>query len=168
MFGFGKKRPSPVPCKANPGIGAEGNVGFSNGSRTWNEAFNVVVLAASALKQRGHAVTNEKTWLSHAASGFALLPQLVELRPLNDGGVQTLTTMQVNHPSLTPGGVFEFQHSTGNTMAESITAGFDQWAQTDFVPLLEALQAKPGVCTSMEMELPPESGKPARARRAIL
>ena len=97
-----------------------------------------------------------------------LLPQLVEFQPLEDGGVRTVTTIQSNHPGLAPEGVFEYQHSAGQSVAEAVTRGFDQWIQTDFVPLLEALRPKPETCTAMEMALPARAGRPARVRRAIL
>jgi hypothetical protein len=59
-----------------------------------------------------------------------LTPQFVGLNPLEQGGVRTVTTIQVNHPQLVPEGVFEYQHSTGDSTAESILKGFEEWAQT--------------------------------------
>ena len=96
-----------------------------------------------------------------------ILPQIVEIHPLDKGGVRTVTTMQVNHPELSPDGVFEFQHSTGDNVADSISRGFDQWLQMDFVPLLDALRPKPEACTVLEMALPAKDGRPARVRRAV-
>lgn len=167
MFGFGKKKPAPTSCPANPGIGAEAKVSFSNGARTWTEAVNVVQVAADVFKQRGYSVSNEKTWLLHGESKFAILPQLVAIEPM-EGGVRTVTTMQVNHPTLAPAGVFEYQHSAADNVVEATARGFDQWIQTDFVPLLEALSPQPKTCTAMEMEFPAKEGKPGRIRRAIL
>lgn len=168
MFGFSKKKPAPPPCSANPGIGIEAKVSFANGERTWSENVHLVRLAAAVCKKQGHAVADEKTWLHHTESGFVILPQLVEMQPLADGGVRTVTTVQINHPTLAPCGVFEYQHSTGNSMAESISKGFDQWAQMDFATLLEALRPKPQDCTAMELAFPAKDGKPARVRRAVL
>jgi len=167
MFGFGKKTAPPL-CKSNPGIGAEGKVAFATGDRSWTEEFNTVTLAASALQAHGFVVRTEKTWLVHEDSGFVLLPQLVELQPLEDGGVRTVTTMQTNHPGLAPDGLFEYQHSTGDSSAGAIRKGFDQWAQADFPPLIDALRPKPQTCTMLEMAFPAEDGAPARVRRAIL
>jgi hypothetical protein len=87
---------------------------------------------------------------------------------LDDGGVRTVTTMQTHHPTLSSDGVFEYQHSTGNSIADSTSKGIDQWVQTDFVVLLDALRPQPENCTAMEMEFPASDGKPARVRRAIL
>jgi len=167
MFGFRKKTAPPL-CKSNPGICVEGKVAFARGDRSWTEEFNTVSLAASALQERGFAVRTEKTWLVHEDSGFLLLPQLVELQPLDDGGVRTVTTIQTNHPGLAPDGLFEYQHSTGDSSADSIRKGFDQWAQVDFPPLIDALRPKPQACTMLEMAFPAKDAAPARVRRAIL
>jgi len=167
MFGFGKKTPPPL-CKSNPGICVEGKVAFARGDRSWTEEFNTVTLAASALQGRGLVVRREKTWLVHEESGFILLPQLVEIQPLEDGGARTVTTIQTNHPDLAPDGLFEYQHSTGDTVADSIRKGFDQWVQVDFPPLTDALCPKPQTCTMLEMTFPAKNGAPARVRRAML
>ena len=168
MFGFRRKRPAPSLCRSNPGIGVEAKVSFANGLRTWTEQVNLVGLAEDAFKKRDYSVVNETTWLRHSDSHFMILPQIVEIHPLDKGGVRTVTTMQVNHPELSPDGVFEFQHSTGDNVADSISRGFDQWLQMDFVPLLDALRPKPEACTVLEMALPAKDGRPARVRRAVL
>lgn len=167
MFGFGRKSP-PQPCKSNPGHGAEWKFAFSTEQKTWTEEFNAVTLAASVLEQRGYAVRSEKTWLVHPDSGFILLPQLAEFHPLQDGGVRTVTTMQANHPRLVPDGLFEYQHSTGDSAGDSIRHGFDQWAQTDFPVLLDATRPKPETCMMLKMAFPAKDGQPARVRRALL
>jgi uncharacterized protein DUF6348 len=164
---FGKETAPPL-CKSNPGICVDGKVALARGDRSWTEQFNAVTLAASALQVHGFAVRAEKTWLVHEDSGFILLPQLVQLQPLEDGGMQTVTTMQANHPGLAPDGLFEFQHSTGDTTADSIRKGFDQWVQGDFPPLIDALRPKPQVCTMLELAFPAKDGAPARVRRAML
>jgi hypothetical protein len=167
MFGFHKSKPAPSLCPSNPGIGVEAKVAFANGQRSWTENVNAVTLAAQALKKLGHAVANEKTWLHHTESGFQLVPQLVGIHPLQKG-VRTVTTMQSNHSTLAPRGVFEYQHSTGEDIAKSIASGFEQWAQTDFVTLLDAIQPQPKSCTALEMAFPATDDRPARLRRAVL
>jgi hypothetical protein len=168
VFGFRKTKPAPALCPSNPGKGTEARVAFSTGNRRCNEEVNLVNLAAAVFKKHGYSVANEKTWLHHSDSGFKILPQLVEFRPLERGGVQTVSTVQTNHPTLAAGGVFEFQHATGNSIAESVSNGFDQWLQTDFVTLLEALRPKPESCTALEMEFPAKEGMSGRVRRAVL
>lgn len=168
MFGFRKRKPVPPFCPSNRGIGTGARVAFSTGNRSWTEEVNLVSLGAEAFKKRGYPVVAEQTLLHHADSGFMILPQLIEIHPLEEGAVRTVTTMQTNHPTLAPDGVFEYQHSTGSSIAESISKGFDQWLQTDFVPLRDALQPKPETCMMLEMAFPAQRGKPARVRRAIL
>jgi Family of unknown function (DUF6348) len=167
MFGF-RKQPPPL-CPSNTGrMGTAGRVAFANAERSWTEHFDLVSQAADAFKSRGYSVTSHKTWLEHGDSGFAILPQLAEFQPLDSGGVRTVTTMQLNHPTLVPGGLFEYQHSTGDNMVDSLTKGVDQWVQTDFVTLLDALRPKPQTCTTMEMTFPAKDGQPPRTRRAVL
>jgi hypothetical protein len=168
MFGFRKGKPAPPKCPANPGIASEGKLAFSTGDRSWTEAVNLVSIAAKVLKSRGHSVTSQKTWLLHSGSGFMILPLLLEVHPLDDGGVQTVTTIQTNHPAILSDGVFEYQHSTGNSIADSISTGFDQWLQTDFVSLLDALRPKAETCMTLELSFPARDGKPERHRRAVL
>lgn len=132
------------------------------GDRSWSEHFNTVDLAYSVLKEEDFDVQREKSWLEHPESGLIIFPQLVEFQPLDDGGIRTTTTLQVNHPLLVPEGTFEYQHSSGDKTEESIRKGFDQWMRTDFLPLLDASQAEPRLCTSMEFPFPPE-----RVRRAV-
>ncbi len=178
MFGFFKKKPlppaapvhlpSPPICRSNPGRGVTATIGFANGQRTWSEHVDVVALAAEVFEKYKHVVSNNKTWIDHPESGFKILPLLVEFQPLDNGGVRTVTTVQVNHSVLAPQGIFEFQHSNGSSTADSISKGLDQWIQTDFVTLLDALKPKPVICTVLSMSFPAEDGKPARTRRAIL
>lgn len=158
----------PTTCKANPGITLEGRVGFANGLRSWTEEFNVLQIAEKAFKQRGEAVIRFESWLEHRCTGFVIQPLFVELQPLEKGGVNTTTTIEISHPQLTPGGVFEYQHASGDNTEQSILKGFDQWVQLDFAVFLEALQPKLETLTGMEMEFPAKDGAPGRKRRAIL
>lgn len=165
---FFRKKATPKLLSSNPGKSVSGKIGLSNAEKSWTEHFNVIALLASVLEKLGHRVHSEKSWLVHQDSGFTLLPGLVEFQPLQDGGVRTTTTVQTNHPDLMPDGVFEYQHSSGNTLEESIREGFEQWAQMDLVALLETLKQKPETCTTLKMRFPEKDGKPAFSRRAVL
>jgi len=68
MFGF-RKRSAPPLRSSNPGIGVEGKVAFARGDRSWTEEFNTVTLAASALKERGYAVSKERPGSSTPTAG---------------------------------------------------------------------------------------------------
>jgi hypothetical protein len=162
------KKAAPKLLPSNPGISAAGEIAFSNGPKTWTEHYNVVTLMASVLRDLGYLIEREESWLLHPGSGFALLPRLVQLRPLEKGGVQTTTTLQTHHPALVPDGVFEYQHATGDKVEDSLRKGFEQWAQTGFVALLDALQPMPANCTTLRMTFPEKDGKLGYARRAVL
>jgi len=165
---IGARKPPPFCPSNTAGMGTAGKVELSNGEQSWTEHFDAVSEAAAAFKSHSHAVTTHKTWLEHGDSGFLIQPRLAELQLLEGGGVRTVTTMQVNHPTLIPTGVFEYQHATGDTVVNSLTNGFDQWVQTDFVTFLDALRIKPQSCTMMEMIFPAKNGKPELVRRAVL
>ena len=158
----------PVKCAANPGTGIHGRVAFANSEGSWTESFHLIHLAARVLRERGHEVVEHDTWLDLRASGFVLQPLIVELRPLEQGGVQTLTTIDVRHANLVPEGLFEYQHSTGDTVEDSLGKGIAAWEEIDLAVLLDALREKPKTCTTMEMNFPARDGAPARARRAVL
>jgi hypothetical protein len=164
-----ESREPPPLCPSNSDrLGTGGEVAFSNGNRSWTERFDVVTEAAAALRSRGYAIIAHEKWLEHGDSGFTIQPLFHGMQLLDDGGVHTMTTLQVNHPTLIPGGAFEYQHATGDTVTESLAKGFDQWVQADFVTLLDALLAEPEHCTTMEMTFPGKDGKPELIRRAVL
>jgi hypothetical protein len=167
MVGF-RKRTVPKLLPSNPGISVAGKVSFSNAEKNWIEHYNVIALLESFLGEQGQLVQREESWLVHQDSGFILLPRLVNLQPLDKGGVRTTTTIQTNHPVLVPAGIFEYQHSTGNNVEDSLRKGFDQWAQTDFVALREALQTSPKTCTTLNFSFPEKDGRPPYSRRAVL
>lgn len=159
---------TPKRSPSNPGKGSAGSGAFQRAEKSWKETFDLLELLASALAEKGHAVRTEKHWHVHENSGFILMPQTVELQPLDEGGVRTTSTIQTNHDALMPDGVFEYQNSTGDRVEESFRKGFEQWVETDWVTLLEALKAKPEICTSLEYRVPPRTGMPAECRRVIL
>jgi hypothetical protein len=140
----------------------------SKDGRSWREEVDIVALAATTLARHEHAVERQGEWLHHPESGFAIVPRIVTFEPLTDGGVHTVTTVQVNHPVLAPDGVFEYQHAIGDGLGEAISSGFSQWAELDFVALLDALQPQAKSCAVMEMAFPEKDGRPARKRRAVL
>ena len=100
-------------------------------------------------------------------SGLIIRPRLVEVIPLKQG-IRTVVTVAIGHPEIGPNGIFEYQHSTGENLEDSIRKGFDQWIQLDLITLLDALHPKPESCTMMEMTFPEGDGKAARSRRAVL
>jgi hypothetical protein len=160
---------SPAENPANPGIAPAGNVAFTNSERTWNESFDCIEILTRLLTQHGHTPRKfDRDRILDDTTGLVIRPLLAHFQPVETGGVQTVCTIEVKHPTAFPTAVFEYQHSGGKTMAESIAAGFDQWCQSDFVALQEATRAKPSTCTFMIMEAPATADEPARKRRIVL
>jgi hypothetical protein len=161
--------PSSSPrCPGNPGRTVSGDVAFTNGDRRWTESFHLVRIAVGVLRNRGHEVVEHDAWLELRPSGLVLQPLLVEIQLLEKGGVHTLTTIDVRHPELIKEGLFEYQHSTGDQVVESLTKGFESWESVDLPVLLDALRPKPEKCSLWVMTFPEKDGRPARVRRAVL
>ena len=93
---------------------------------------------------------------------------MLSLKPLDAGrGTRSSTVIRISHPQLITEEIFEYQHSMGTTLNESLTKGFEDWAQTDLVALLDALEETPRQCTTMQMTRPAEAEQPERRRRLI-
>jgi len=167
MFRFWKRKPAPTLCPSNPGIGTTFRVAFQDGEQGWTEEADLVALVAEAMARHGHRVARRKGCVEHRATGMAFSPQFVELQPLAEGGVHTVTTIQADHPSLPAAGVFEYQHSAGDSAAAAVGEGFHAWAQTDLVVLLDCLREQPETCMTMEVVFPASGGQPSLRRRAV-
>lgn len=122
---------------------------------------------ANVLTQGGYEFARQKACLT-LPSGLVLQPRFVSLQPLDNGGVSTVTTVEVSHSTSIPGGVFEFQHSTGASTEESLVQGFASWMNLDLPVLLDSLQTTPKHCTLINFDFPPRDGSPARKRRVVL
>lgn len=159
---------SPTTASGNPGRATEGRVAFETGEWTWAETFDVIETTTRVLGANGHDVVRSPRSVLVTASGFELLPQVVDVTLLEDGGVQTLTTVEVRHPQLVPDGLFEYQHSTGDTLEGSLTKGIESWVALDLPVLLDALRDEPTACSIWKMAFPATADRPARVRRAVL
>ncbi|HEY6259125.1 MAG TPA: DUF6348 family protein [Xanthobacteraceae bacterium] len=129
---------------------------------------DVVQMAAHALEQRGHPVTRHESWLEHRGTKFVFQPRLIEVHPLKDGGVRSVTTMATIHPELASKGIFEYQHATGNSLNDAVSRGFDDWAKLDLVVLMDSERDKAQHCAAFEMAFPPRDDRAALNRRALL
>ncbi len=154
----------------DPGISLEDEVDFAYGtSRTWDDESNVArVGARRTLEDLGYSVGFRGRWLEHPESGFRFRPKLLDYETLDDGRVQTVSVIQSVHQTLVPDGVFEYQHSTGDTLEDSIQEGYERWAQMDLVVLLDALREEPEECTILKMSFPAKEDAPALQRRMVL
>jgi hypothetical protein len=122
---------------------------------------------ADVLTSAGHSLSTGKSWIE-LETGLVLQPGLVSFHPLEQGGVRTVTTVEVSHPTGIPAGVFEFQHSAGKDTRQSLTKGFDAWMHLDLPVFLDALRPKPEQCTFLEYVFPAQSATCAQKRRVVL
>jgi hypothetical protein len=158
----------PKLLKSNPARGVEGRIAISGRQPTDVETVNVLDLMERVFREKNRPVLRQEFWLELPESGFVILPQIAGVDAMPQGGVHSVTTIQVHHPTLTPDGVFEYQHSWGDTVTEAMARGFDQWFQVDFVAFEDALLPQPKTCMTMEMSFPATEGKPEYCRRAVL
>jgi hypothetical protein len=155
----------PPFSKANPGDGTSVRVGFSRANRTWEEEANVLTALISLLKSRGMRPRHAQEWLA-LSNGLILRPQFVSLQPRDDEAVATTTTIEVNHPVLCPEGTFEYQHSIGNTLGDSVGKGIASWADVDLPVFMDALRDTPQECTAVVKEVVADT-RPKRKRQIL-
>jgi hypothetical protein len=153
-----------------PNLGTKLRVAFTSQRRSWEEDFDLLDVTAHVLRWLGHTVSpGAPGVLRIDPAGLMLRPSLQHFQPLDDGaGSDSVSTIHVAHPAFGPGEVFEFQHSTGQTLEQALRAGVEQWARVDLPVFLDALAPKPAHCMLMQMGFPAKDDAPARARRAVL
>jgi hypothetical protein len=167
-----KRKQSPPPlAAANPGHCGAIHVDFSNKGREWAEDADPFQILADVLRARGIKAKHEEegspqAWLE-LENGWIVRPGFFQMEPQDDDSVRTSTTIDMNHPELCPGGIFEYQHAAGATMNESLRAGFEGWAATDLPVLIDASREKPEICTFMILEYPATRSLPARKRQIL-
>lgn len=149
MFSWFRKsdRP-PAPAAENPGRGHTVRVAFSNAQKSWEETDNLVTSLAATLKALGHEAKVMGDWVEFG--GFSLLPQVVNVEPLENSGVKTAITIQVAHDALLPAGIFEYQYSSGTDVRDSFAKAFQSWADLDLPVFLDAQRAKATTCMVMQ------------------
>ena len=167
MLNIFKKAPKPPkPSAENPGLGSTANVGFSNNERSWEESADLVEILAEVLLEKGFECDQHKHWLQFGKLQFQ--PQVVSLAPLDDGGVQTASTIEVSHPEVIPGGLFEYQHATGDNTAESFRNGFSSWVESDFPAFFDLDRDEPRICTMLSVDFPETQNAKRLSRRILL
>jgi hypothetical protein len=154
--------------QGNPGRGHTVNVGFANGERKWGERFDLLDTLLQVLGEQQLEASRGERWLK-LQSGLVLQPQIVAIHPLDDGGIRTVTTIDVSHPALIPAGTFEYQHSTGADTAASALAGFKGWAAMDLPVFLDALLEQPQRCMVLSFGSQDAAAPhPLQGRRVVL
>lgn len=121
------------------------------GQGTKADEVDLVAVLASVLAARGVPFERREERLD-LDNGLILRPQFVQREPGAEAAVCTTSTIEVNHPALCPAGTFEYQHSIGQTLTESLQKGFTSWADTDLPVLRDALRDPLEECASLEID----------------
>lgn len=145
------KAPRPGENPANPGMFAVANWAFNDGTRSWKEPMNLVTTLERLLTERGRTVQVEGPVILDLDSQLSLLPLLQTMKP-GQKSVSTTTTIEIKHPTRILAPVFEYQHSAGPNLEESLLAGFRQWYDSDFITLLDATRDKGVDCMELAMD----------------
>ncbi|QWP76386.1 hypothetical protein J5226_22830 [Lysobacter sp. K5869] len=155
--------------EGNPGGSPTGHLRFEDEEgETFLEPFDLVDTLGEILRALEHRVhIYDNGWIEIGDDGLFAYPQLVEFTELDGETIRTACTIQCNHPRLFPQGLFEYQHATGENFDASVKRGFEQWARTDLMALLDAARDEPETCMSMRMEFGGEDGAPKRQRRVV-
>ena len=148
-------------------VAGEVTVRHAGTSRT--EPFDAADALDRVLKQREFLFTRDGDRFMLSASGLELSPIVLGVHPMPDGRCQTVSTVTVRHPTLIPGGLFEYQHSKGRFVTGGLTTGFGEWVETDLVVLVEAVTGELDSCTAVDLILPAMAeGQRAWARRMFV
>lgn len=150
---------------SNPGRGVTLNLSWEDGAE---ENYNVVKLLMGVFLDDGDFVEPDTSELYHPRSGLILRPRIVDLSAIEGGGVRTVTTIEVRHPTLLPEGAFEYQHSAGDNLEEAFRRGFETWIQADFPVFRNALLDELEDCTALVFDFPERPNRPAKRRRLVL
>jgi hypothetical protein len=144
------KAPRAGENPANPGIGSVANWTFTNGQRTWQEPMNLLTTLERLLNERGRIVRVEGDVVIDVESQLSLRPLLSNMQP-GQNGTSTSTTIEIKHPTRILSPIFEYQHSAGPNLEESLIAGFRQWHDTDFVTLVDGMREKADNCMELSV-----------------
>lgn len=131
----------------NPGAFARGRTAFANADGSWTEDIDAVAALDASLRRNGHFPVMSDALVMLPELDLAMMPLVVGgIQPRPEGGVQTVTTVQLSHPTLLPSGIFEFQHAIGVNTSAALERGFDDlriwtWSRswTRYWPLRHAV-----------------------------
>lgn len=163
MFGFlrGKSKSPTAPAipaaptippqrPDNPGSGWQLVLREENAEAP-DLSFDLVELLRRALEEEG-VVAHRHEGCLELDNGMMLQPLFLEMQG-TEGRIRSATTIQTNHPTLCPEGIFEFQHANGETPEDALLNGFRSWVRMDFMTLSAALKDETR-CTTMRFVLP--------------
>ena len=148
MFDFLRKKRIPPLRQDNPGDGAF--VDYRVEETGELQQFDLTAMLQQALASESVRSKPHKQALE-LENGLILQPRFFDCES-HSNGMRTATTIQVDHPQLLPGGLFEFQHSLGPDFGQSLRLGFEQWALTDLATLSDALLTEPEHSMAMRFD----------------
>jgi hypothetical protein len=162
---------TPTPNPNNPGKSTTLEVDCYEDSQQQTfigkQTIDLVTLLSDVLLVQGQKLSREGNWL-RLDNGFWLLPQWFACETRPDGFTRTGTTIEINHPTLAPNGLFEYQYAGSKDGATaSFLEGLNQWAQTDAVALFDSMRAQPQDCISTVQTFSGSADKPEHSRRII-
>lgn len=166
MFSWFRRDRGPEGGRPHAAPGAERET--SDDVESPDAGVDVLAILASVMKEHGREVVPRGDLLEDTATGLYFWPQYHGSFPLPNSGFRTVTTIAFRHDNAVPSGCFEYQHGWGATAVDSVRTGFDQWAQTDLVAILESLEPTPPTCMTLQMSFPEKDDRPERHRRAVL
>ncbi|HJU39796.1 MAG TPA: DUF6348 family protein [Tahibacter sp.] len=121
-------------------------------------------LLAAALARHGHAATRDGARI--AIGPLTLETQLEETAP-TAGKLRVTTSVDTRCAAFGEHPLTEFLHGAGDTVAAAAVHGYDRWATTDLVALLDAARETPERCMSMSMQFPATALHGAFERRIV-
>ncbi|PTA73263.1 MULTISPECIES: DUF6348 family protein [unclassified Stenotrophomonas] len=74
-------------------------------------------------------------------SGLRLTPHAMAAQARDNGGWQTSTVIEIQHPVLFADGLFEYQHANGADERASLLSGLQTWVRVDLATLQTAVGA---------------------------
>ena len=116
---------NPVKPEGHEGVGTQGCIAFSNAERTWEERFDLIEILGNVLQKHQLTGNRKDGWLV-VHNDLYLCPEIVAFQPLEPSGVRTVTSISIAHEKYAPGGLFEYQHSSGDDMNAALSAGFNR------------------------------------------
>ena len=147
----------PSKIKDSPGVGVDGKCAFTNGIDTWEENFNLLDNLKSVFDNNKIQYSSTGDFIIVDTIFFK--PEIVGIQPLENRDVRTITIISYFHQNLITSGSFEFQHSVGSNINESVNKGFNDWFLYDFPVIIESILEKQKHCTTMLLKFENRSRK---------
>lgn len=139
-------------CSENPAIGTKGKCTFSNEDGNWVEEFDLLDLLCQSLEEK--QIKYSRTDDSIITEQITLIPGIVEIHPLENGVVRTVSTIEFSCEAKGVDCIFEYQHATGCDISSSLRTGFEYWIDSDLEVIVDALLRKGERCNTMIIENP--------------